>query len=268
MKNGFVLVLFEQADRLVGHLAVGVLLVRAGLVRQKRHRGAQAPLGRVVHDVGFEGGLVASGRVEPLLPRRPVVQAARADVARVAVVVHLADAGDVVAVAAEHLRQCHHVGQVLAEMVLQVEHPRAVRPQTGQDRRAAWTAQRKLAVGPLEPHAACGQTVDARGLHERVAEAAEVVVHVVHGDEQDVLAPSGAARFSVSWLRLGRQRDEAWQSGSQSGPGRTAQKLPTIHSSPPVGDAHAACSSRGASCCSPSTCGDYTSLRPAPQVAA
>ncbi len=176
----------EQLDRLIGHLAVRVLRVRPGRVRQKRHGGAQTALGRVVDDVDLEGGLVASRRIEPLQPRHPVIQAVGADVPRIAVVVHLSDAGHVVTVAQEHLRQRQQIRPVLAEVILQVEHPRAVRPQTRQQRRAARTAQRKLAIGPVEPHAAGREPVDARRLDQRVTEAPEVIVHVIHGDEQDI----------------------------------------------------------------------------------
>jgi hypothetical protein len=187
-----------------------MLHVGPGLVRQKRHGGPQATLGRVVHDIGFQCRLVASRRVESLQPRHPVVQAVGADVPRIAVVVHLADACHIIAIASEHLRKRHHVGQVLAEMILQIEHPRAVRAQTGQERGAARTAQRKLAVRPFEPHATRSETVDARRLHQRVAVAAEVVVHVVHGDEQDI-GPGAGCECRPGWHQRAHNGNEADQ---------------------------------------------------------
>src|SRR5690606_26402628 len=53
------------------------------------------------------------------------------------------------------------------------------------------TAERELAVRALEFHPARGQPVEVRRLDDRIAVAAEVVVHVVHRDEQDVEPGTG-----------------------------------------------------------------------------
>ena len=67
-----------------------------------------------------------------------------------------------------------------------LQHARLIGPQAGQERRPAGIAQRELAIGPVEPHAAAGQLVDARRLDRRIAVAAELVVEVVGDDEEDV----------------------------------------------------------------------------------
>ena len=71
-------------------------------------------------------------------------------------------------------------------MVLQVVGARGVRAQAGHDRGAARRAERELAVGVFETGARFREAVDVRRFHRRVAVAAEVVVHVIDGDEQDV----------------------------------------------------------------------------------
>ena len=163
--------------------------------------------------------LVAASRVDAMLPRDLVVQPVGADVARIAVMEHLAHPGDVVAVVHEHLRQRHHVGQSLPKMVLQVEHPRGVGAKSGEQRRAAWAAQRELAVGMVEPHAVRGKAVDIGRLHQRMPVAAQVVVHVVHGDEQHVgLGRGGFCRSHAAVDRCGQNgRPTQYLQASQNG---------------------------------------------------
>ena len=109
-----------------------MFLVFTLLVGEKAHGGAESAPRRVVNDVGFEDGLVAAGGVDEMVPRRRIVEAAGADVARIAVVIDLADAGAVIAIVLEHLRQRHHVRHAGAEVVGQVEDARRARPQAGQ----------------------------------------------------------------------------------------------------------------------------------------
>jgi hypothetical protein len=101
-------------------------------------------------------------------------------------VIDLADARGEITVALEELRQGRHIGHHRPEMRLQIVDANRVGPQSGHHRRPAWTAQRILIVGAVEPHAPRGQTIEVRRLHQRVTVGAEIVVQIVCRDEQDV----------------------------------------------------------------------------------
>jgi len=66
--------------------------------------------------------------VDDGVPGGRVVQSVRADVAGIAVVVNLADSRGDISIGLEHLRQRHDIGQVFAEMRLQVVDMRGVGP--------------------------------------------------------------------------------------------------------------------------------------------
>ena len=99
-----------------------------------------------------------------LLPRLVVVEAAGADLGRHAVVIDLADAGHAVADACGRAGQRHDVGMVLAEVGGVLEDAGRIGPQAGHERRPAGIAQRKLAIGPVEEHAASWPAVDVRAI--------------------------------------------------------------------------------------------------------
>src|SRR5437773_967570 len=65
-----------------------------------------------------------------------------------------------------------------------------------QERGTAGTAKRKLAVSAIKAHSPRGQPVDVRRFDRTMAVAAEVVVHIVHGDEQNVQLLIGRAERS------------------------------------------------------------------------
>jgi hypothetical protein len=119
-------------------------------------------------------------------------------------VINLPDPRGIIAVAHEELRQRDDIRQPGAEMILQVEHPRLIRPQSRHQRGALGLQSGKLAVRPLELHAARGELVDVGRLHDRAAVAAEIVVHVVDRDEQHVqLAAAAWTKTAVSTNRSG-----------------------------------------------------------------
>src|SRR6476469_3888422 len=98
--------------------------------------------------------------------------------------IHLAHAGGVIAVLHEHLRKGDDVGQSLSEMILQIKNSGRIWPQAGQERGTAGTAKRKLAIGMFEPHAASREPIDVGLFDQWMTVAAQVVVHVVHRNEQ------------------------------------------------------------------------------------
>ena len=216
-KERRVLVLFEQLNRLRRDLPVRLLLVRA-LRREPRQRSTEpAAFARLLRTLKQRLlVLVASARAEGLVPRLRIVEPRRPDVARHPVVEHLPDARDVVIVLPKELRQRHHIRQRLfAEVGLEIENARLVRPQTREQRDAARRAERELRVGPLEAHTARRQPVDVRRLDERVAVASEVRVAVVSGDEEHIRLLCGGGK-------RGREKDdgeEAWQ-------GEHARRMP------------------------------------------
>ena len=137
------------------------------------------------------------------VPRGRIVQAARADLSGIAVVIDLADARREVSVALEHLRQRLHVGQYRAEIGLQIVDARRVGPQSGQQRHAARTAQRKLVVRAIEAHAARGEPIEVRRLHHRMAERPHVVVQIVGHDDEHVRAARRAVERAPAARRRG-----------------------------------------------------------------
>ena len=116
-----ILVLLEQRNGLARDLAVGVRLVwrRRGI---EGERAAQAPGRRVVRELRLLV-LVDPARIDDEIPRLGIVEAARADLSRVAVMVDLADARDGVAAPLEHLRQRHDIGNDVAEIGHEVFDP-------------------------------------------------------------------------------------------------------------------------------------------------
>ena len=185
-KEGLALVFLEEPNRFGRDLAISVVFVAAFGIAQKRHRRAEPALRREIRDVRLERGLVDTRRIDDFLPRSRVVEAARADVTRIAVVVDFSNPRGVIAVLTKELRDGDDVRQPLAKVILEIEHLGRIRAQSGHDRRATRTTERKLTIGTLEADAACSQFVDIRRLHERRTVAAEVVVHVVDSDEEDV----------------------------------------------------------------------------------
>src|SRR4029450_7494827 len=122
-----VLVLLQERDGLGGYLAVGVLLVTGR--RRLEPEGAAAPAAwRVIREQPLFV-LVDPARVDHLVPRRRIVEAARADVARIAVVVNLADTRREVAVLLEQLWQRDNVRTDLSELRRQVVDANRVGPQ-------------------------------------------------------------------------------------------------------------------------------------------
>ena len=116
-----ILVLLEERDGLGRDLAVGVRLVgRGGGIEGER--AAQAPRRRVVRELRLLV-LVDPARIDHEVPRLRIVEAAGADVARVAVVVDLADARHGVAAPLEHLRQRHHIRGSLRKSVWRSSTP-------------------------------------------------------------------------------------------------------------------------------------------------
>jgi len=57
---------------------------------------------------------------------------------------------------------------------------------------SAGTAQRELAVGPLESHATFGQLVKVGRLHQRMVVATQRIVQVIGDQEEDVRTLRGA----------------------------------------------------------------------------
>ena len=196
-----VFVFLQQSNGLFGHLAVRMLPIPAGRIGQEGHCPTKAPFRGAIDDVRFEGGLVPAGRVEALAPGSPVIEAAGPDVVGIAVVVHFAHPPDIVALVEEQLRQGHHLGQALAEVVGEIKDAGRVRPQASKHRGATGAAERKLAVGALKAHAAGGQPIDVGRFHQRMPIAAQVGIHVVNRDEQHVqrlgaLSPDGKGQPS------------------------------------------------------------------------
>ena len=141
-------------------MAVGLLGVGA-VGRQPAERGAEARARSNRKDLVFVV-LVASARIDHFLPRLRVVEPAGADLARYPVMEELADPRHEVAMFAEQLGQRHGVRQVLAKMRFVFQHSRRVRTQAGKERGAAGIAQRELAIGAVEAHAALRQSIDVR----------------------------------------------------------------------------------------------------------
>ena len=107
----------------------------------------------------------------------------------VASVINLAAPEHMVAVGLEVRRECHRILQHRRQMVRLVQfiHTGGGRQNAGQQAHAGRIADRRLAMGVAEQHAAPGQAIDVRRAHLRVAaEAAHPVVQVVNRDEQHV----------------------------------------------------------------------------------
>ena len=75
------------------------------------------------------------------------------------------------------------------------EHPGLLRVQAGHERRAAWVADRVLAIRAVKLHTALGQAIDVRRLDERMPVATEVVVKVIDRNKQDI-GPLGLRRLA------------------------------------------------------------------------
>jgi NADPH-dependent ferric siderophore reductase len=101
-------------------------------------------------------------------------------------VIDLADARSEIAAASEHLRQRYDVWQNRSKVRLQVMDAGRVRPEAGQERDPARTAQRELRVRAVEPDSARGQPIDIWTLHQLVAVRSQVVVEIVGHDEEHV----------------------------------------------------------------------------------
>ena len=169
------LLALEALDEIHGARGVAViqrgrlLLVRQGLpavrVRLALLRGA--------HRFALSPG--GHGRASDV-PGAVVVQAA---------VENLPRGGGHVAVLPEVLRQRDHLRHVQAEPASVAGNAGVRGASAGEQRRARRVAQRVLAIGAVESHAAARQRVDVRRLH-RKAVAAQPHVEIVGGDEQHV----------------------------------------------------------------------------------
>jgi hypothetical protein len=115
-------------------VALAVRKRRVGVVAGKMHPLRYAPRGRIA----LEG-----------MP--PIVK-------------HFADAGRVVAVLHEMLRQGDQIGMDITKVGRQVPDSQRVRTQAGQHRSARGIAQRLLAIRAVEQHAALGKPVQMRRL--------------------------------------------------------------------------------------------------------
>ena len=212
-----VAMLFEQRNRLAGHLAVGVRLVwrRRRVVSQ---RAAEALTLR--REVGQHRLLVlvdAAG-VHRVIPRGRIVEPRRPYLPWIAVVVDLPDTRRHVARPLEHLRQRDEVRVDGAEIGLQIMDARRVRAQARQHRHAARAAERELRVGPCEADAARRESIEVRRPDNGMAERPQVVAEVVGHDEQDVRAPCDGlrGRHASADERTGnpRQRGQSGWDGS------------------------------------------------------
>ena len=119
-------VLFEQRNSLARNLAVCVCLI-AGWRRIVSERAAKLPGRCVIRDLSLFVLVDAPG-IHELVPRRGIVQPARANLPGVAVVVDLADAGNEVAAPSEHLRHRDDIRQHSPEVGLEVVDASRVRP--------------------------------------------------------------------------------------------------------------------------------------------
>ena len=176
----------QPANGFVRELAVGIGVVgHVGDFDTPRRAGScLAPLGHV--------GEAAPPRAS-VLPARvlrqrvgddlglPVRHAPRGGVLVVAVadVKDLAQRLGAVAVLLEVLRQRHRVRRGLAEVRAEIVDAERVRPQAGEQRVARRRADRLVAVGAFEQHAARREPVDVRRLRQLVAVAAERRLQIV-----------------------------------------------------------------------------------------
>jgi len=161
----------------------------------------EAAARRVVGEKRLLLRLVDARRVDPPVPRPLVVEAVGADLPRVAVMVDLAGPRDEVVVLLERLPERHDVGDRLAEVALKVVDLGGVGREARHHRAARGTAQRELAVGAVEAHAAPRDHVEIRRVDDRVAVRAEAVVQVVGGDEQHVASGFGLRRCGQGGAR-------------------------------------------------------------------
>ena len=129
---------------------------------------------------------VAALGIEDRVPAGGIIQAVGADLLGNAVVVELADPLDLKARVTKRLRQRDGVGDRLAKVPGVVANGGRGGPPAGEQARAAGVAERKLAVGPLEPHASGRQPIDARRLCRLVAIRPQRTAQVVADHEQDV----------------------------------------------------------------------------------
>jgi hypothetical protein len=104
-----------------------------------------------------------------------------------------------IALRLEVLGQEYNIAQELARPRAVVVDARGLRAPAAQQRRARRIAQRIIAVRMIEAHAAPGEPVDVRRLHDGIAVAADTVIEVVDGDQQYI-------EFSAPRLRQGSQR--------------------------------------------------------------
>lgn len=111
------------------------------------------------------------------------------------------------------LRQGDHIGDVGAEIRLEIPHSNRVRAQPGHQAGTRGVAQRLLRVRLKEGHAGASQSVQVRCFGVGVAIRADRGPEVVNGDEENV----GALASAVPIARLHPPGDQQRDNGDRTG---------------------------------------------------
>jgi hypothetical protein len=107
-------------------------------------------------------------------------------VVAVSLVVDFSQSLGAVAVRLEVLRQSDRIGRGIAKVGAQVVDAERLRPQACEQCISRRRADRLIAVGPIEPHAACGQLINVRSVGEFIAIASQQRLQVVDANKQHV----------------------------------------------------------------------------------
>ena len=215
---------FQHPSGVGGHHAVRMVLVA---LRRSVPTERAAELSRSEReDMRLFLHPVAARRVQFQFPRTRIVVPVGADRFGHVVVVQLADPRGEVALLSKRLRQTDVRGDCLAEDLGVAQNAAAVRIQPREHRIAARSAQRKLAVSPLEGHAASRQPVDVRRPGQRIAVAAEHVVQVVRNQKQHVRSAGVSGPSRSASQRQQRQYSKARKSVHRAAP-RIVVRFPT-----------------------------------------
>jgi len=144
-EEGFVFLFFDLVDDPGGDHAVRVVFVFADGI-PPGHGDAESPARPVFGNFVFLVFVDAFG-VVAFIPGFWIVVGIGADLAGGAVVVDFASTGGVVTVFAKELAECHNIGILLAEFMLEGVHVERVGSKTGHQAGSTGTAEGLLAVG-------------------------------------------------------------------------------------------------------------------------
>lgn len=122
--------------------------------------------------------------------------------------VDLADPAGMVAVVAEELRHCHHIGEVLAQVAAVAEHAIGIGIEPRHQRGAGRSANRVLAVHILKTDTPFGEFIEPGCFALRMTEATQGGVQVVGHQQEHIGLPFPGVGQRAAVKRSEDQRDQ------------------------------------------------------------